>query len=107
MTEVSSVFFPRSQPRTISFSTEIWHHKLLTIQGVIAGWASLLLLPSRLGCGCPTKAAPKILFRSGGNVGFEGELMAEAFQPLDVITGQTLRFETVEKIAAQVSVARP
>ena len=33
--------------------------------------------------------------------------MAEAFQALDAMTGQTLRFETVEKIAAQLGVARP
>jgi hypothetical protein len=28
----------------ISFSAEIWHHKLLTTRAVVAGWTSLLLL---------------------------------------------------------------
>jgi hypothetical protein len=39
---------------------------------------------------------------SGGDTGFEPDLVSEAFQALDLVAGQTLRLETVEEIAAQV-----
>jgi len=51
-----------------------------------------------------TKAAPKILLGSGSSRGFERDLMAETFEALDVITGEALRFESVEEVAAQVGV---
>src|SRR5437588_12682147 len=58
---------------------------------------------------CSAKTTGFMLLRkfcSGGDGGLERDFVTEAFQALDVITGQTLRFETVEKVAAQVGVAR-
>ena len=37
---------------------------------------------------------------SGGDGGFERDFVTEAFETLDVMAGQALRFETVEKILA-------
>jgi hypothetical protein len=39
-------------------------------------------------------------FSSGGEANFERDLVSEAFEALNVIAGQTLRFETVEKVPA-------
>jgi hypothetical protein len=49
-------------------------------------------------------AAPTI--GSGDDASFECDLVTEPFETLDVVTGQALRFETVEEIAAQVGVVR-
>jgi hypothetical protein len=39
-------------------------------------------------------------FSSGGEAGFERDLVTEAFEALNVMVDQALRFETVEKIPA-------
>jgi hypothetical protein len=36
----------------------------------------------------------------------EADLVTEAFEALEIVVGQTLRFEAVEEVATQVSVAR-